>query len=244
MDSLLEFTRTLVRAGRQDLTQYYRYGSRRPKFGELLFVNPANCLKRISSGNAPYLNYSGLVLEAPWPEQLETDLIVPGGKMASCYAHWVEGKTWSESGYLDAMLERIKNKGPEDGCSNKQDILRRCQKLDRLFEETRKQRCLKQQSELRILSFRERGGIYMSIDAQGNLVKTGGGNHRLLIAQILGLELIPVQVGIVHIEGIDAFLRLRKERDERLRLGDWKADDLEWCPEPESNRHDREVERF
>jgi hypothetical protein len=36
------------------------------------------------------------------------------------------------------------------------------------------------------------------IDRNGNLVKIGGGNHRLAISRILKLKKIPVEIRIIH----------------------------------------------
>lgn len=83
--------------------------------------------------------------------------------------------------------------------------------LDRLYTELKRTRSFRTQKQLKPWNFREFGGMQVSIDASGRLTLVrASGMHRLSIAKILGLELIPAQIGLVDVRAVDYVESLRK----------------------------------
>jgi len=108
------------------------------------------------------------------------------------------GVSWAGTD-LYARLERMidQHGGPVDGCKNLADIEERYRGLDDVIEFARRNRCLKSQSAVSG-GFRESGGIDVSVARNGEILKSGGGGHRLAIAKSLNLPAIPVCLNAVH----------------------------------------------
>jgi hypothetical protein len=83
-----------------------------------------------------------------------------------------------------------------DGCFCLQDIHERYARIDEMAIGLKAGYRFFSRSELG--GFRELGGVLIHIDRFGRLISGGGGRHRLAIAQILNLSIIPAQVGVVH----------------------------------------------
>jgi hypothetical protein len=121
------------------------------------------------------------------------------GKVAACMARWGEGRSWEEAGAYARSLRAIAKKGSLDGCRTLDDVVQRYLKLDEVFARVSNEGRLRTRAELEgPAAFRELGGIFINIDRDGRPVAGGGGWHRLAIARILHLPVIPAQVGLVH----------------------------------------------
>lgn len=81
-----------------------------------------------------------------------------------------------------------------DGMSNYSDLLKRYSELKSIFDFAKNMQKLKTRKELRGQNFREKGGINVIQIANGGFIWAGGGLHRLVMAQVLRLNLIPVCV--------------------------------------------------
>jgi hypothetical protein len=81
--------------------------------------------------------------------------------------------------------------------------------LDRIFEQVREEGRLRTRMEIDPGSFREDGGIAISIDEAGRLLHSGNGHHRLAIALVLGLSRIPAQLHVIDPAAIPLLLTLR-----------------------------------
>ncbi len=125
-----------------------------------------------------------------------------------CRKHFVDGLSWEEAGAYDNMARAFKKKPDPDGCRTWDDVRIRFEKLDELFERVKKDRRLLTKKEINgKKAMREKGGIYMHFNRNGQPVFSRGGSHRFSIALILGFEIIPVQVGVIHKDGIDQFIQ-------------------------------------
>ena len=110
----------------------------------------------------------------------------------------MEGVAWSHTGLVDRMEKLIEeNASAIDGCRDREDVLRRYHKLDEVISFASKTRTLRSQSSVS-KTFRELGGIDVAIGRNGDVLRVGGGNHRLAIAILLELPVIPVCVNAVH----------------------------------------------
>ena len=117
-------------------------------------------------------------------------------------AHFQSGVGWSEIAYYQKILETIKKNGVDwHGCRNEKDVSARCAYLDGLFNEIRN-------TGYRVpdgLRYGETGlaktctprEIAVSIGRDGEMIIEIG-KHRLSMAKILALPLVPVRVMIRH----------------------------------------------
>jgi hypothetical protein len=131
-------------------------------------------------------------------------------KMGISRLHWEQGLSWEETGAYEHVLARVAASGrPFDGCRDARDVVRRYTALDEVYDTVRAEGRLRCRDELGPGGYRERGGIYVHVDRDGNPIFGGGGTHRLAMALILGLRRVPAQLGVVHPRGIAELDRLR-----------------------------------
>lgn len=177
-----------------------RYGADAPEFAELIYVDP---MQVNLYSFAWKQKDSGRVLGGEWDQPQHLIPIDSRFKYKACIERWELNKTWEETGIYEFMLDFIaQRKSPVDKCSSLEDILARYERLDKLFEEIKACRNLKTQKELNPACFNEEGGIFIHIGRQNQLIFGGGGIHRLAIAQILRLNNIPAQLGVIHPEAL------------------------------------------
>ena len=183
-----------------------KFGTLAPRWSERIWVNPQECSERIlRSAGCPEFASSGRVVRY-WPRTLPVD----GAKSLALIRHWQYGESWSDSGYIDLLMERIRQGKPEDGCTSLDAICRRCAMLDATFAMIARDGRLRTRQELDSSAFREYGGVTISISPTGALVKTGGGNHRFVMARILSIRVIPAQLGVIHRDALRQLQLLRR----------------------------------
>jgi len=114
-----------------------------------------------------------------------------------------KGTSWERLPYYKRVLDEIEKGIPKWGCKNRQDLDKRCQMLDEIFEDI-KQSGYKSQVSLG----KEKGKnslldsedeITVNIGRDGDLLFNGG-RHRLTFAKIAGIKKIPVKITVRHIE--------------------------------------------
>jgi hypothetical protein len=184
-----------------------KYGSNGPQFGELIYINPQN-----HSTGLPFKHrsFSGVVLGGDWDLQKQIN-IEKSVIYKACSSHWVENVPWEETGIYQYMLDKIERFGGEvDNCRNINDIIIRYRKLDKLYEEVKKSKRFKTQRELNFWNFNEHGGLLFHIDRNNNPIYGAGGMHRFAMAKVLGLKVIPAQLGVVHKEAIKSWKTHKK----------------------------------
>ena len=198
---------------RRDAANIIQHGFSAPRYAERIWINPSQVkfLLRgkdiVDDGKNRNRELSGFVFHGKWPHK-KVILVEEGKKISCCLSHWVDGVPWEETGIFEHMLYLIKERGTHDGCTNLADIKERYQKLDKIFEETKKLGRLKTRKELKKNSFREEGGIYIHIGPQGKPYFGQGGHHRFSIAKVLNIP-FPAQVGIVHVDAISSLREFR-----------------------------------
>jgi len=192
----------LIRERKNDLL----YKGKPPLYAECLWVNPQQCKKSIRIGSQTFT--SGKIIKK---KRVFRDYspVTEDRIIQKCLEHWVEGKSWEETGLVDDMMSLINRYGSYDGCSSREEVIDRYRKLDKLYERTKALGRLKSKEELDEDSFREEGGILMHIGPSGELFFGGNGNHRMAIALALKLEIIPVQLGGVYVLSLPYLKKLR-----------------------------------
>ncbi|MCA0961252.1 hypothetical protein [Salipiger bermudensis] len=201
----------------RDLWTRLRFGPGAPRSDELIFVAPADVrYVYVIDGTAGAPRFkrrdSGLVRGGDW--DLSRAPLPETRAMRVVREHFVEGKTWAETGIVDYHLEIIAKKGISEGLRSTQDIMARYETFDRVFEEAQRTGRLRTRRELPGYFRREHDGIYFHIARDGEPLRGGGGRHRFAMATILGLADVPAQLGVIHPDAVRAghLERLRKRR--------------------------------
>jgi len=123
-----------------------------------------------------------------------------------CFKHWKEGMEWDEIGVYDYMSNtKMYGNWPRE------KITARFKMLDKAYEEAKKTGRLKTRNELQPSNFREKDGILVHIGKNGKPIFGGNGFHRLAIAKVLELDLIPACIGIVDKESIKFLDQYRRK---------------------------------
>jgi len=184
------------------------YGKSAPVYQERIWVKPSKNIrfKRIKPEN----DLSGIVLRGDW--DLETNDIFDKRKIRSCYEHWVNGLPWNETETFLHIKDGFENRDIYiDEIKNLEELEKRYERLDQIFEEIKKEKRLKTSTELgkTTHSNREIGGVKFHIDRYGQPIFSGSGRHRYAISLILELPIIPATIGVVHPDGIKYLAKLR-----------------------------------
>ena len=184
----------------RDARNLIRHGTAAPKWGELIWVDPGTVTTFVSSHNR---SYTGQVIGGDW--DLTTQPLLEHEKILACRQHWVEGVPWEDTGIIELIVQEIELYGSKDGCTTRDEVVARYRHLDDIFDQVKTERRLRTRREVDRSAYREVGGIYMHFDRENTPVFGNGGCHRLAIAQVLGLESIPAQVGVVHEEALKSW---------------------------------------
>lgn len=196
--------RHLFRWYKRDLLNRINYGAGSPIACEGLYIDP-NQITRVIAKTKYRRKHSGLVADGDW--DLTTTSIFKHPKYKVCYERFVVGKNWKEAGAYDVMMKRIKEKPGFDNCYSLDDVIRRYDSIDSLYHQIKLDGKLLTRQEINNHNFKENGGILIHIDRNANFIFGGGGCHRLAIAKILQLKVIPAQVGVVHKEALPLWKR-------------------------------------
>jgi len=130
----------------------------------------------------------------------------------SFYQHFIKGKQWKETDLYKQTANRINGGRSVWGCSSVDDYDKRCNKLDKLYDDIKQngfktQKALKKNSLLKENMIKEfKNEIIIYIGSEGELIHRNG-HHRLSIAKLLNLEKVPVQILYRH----KNWLKFRKE---------------------------------
>jgi len=188
----LEFT---IRAKRIDLS------SRNDLRNRLIYCDPLEInqillpkvLGKFSRHFSGFVTQKDIFSENMFPLRLHP-------KIKYCFAHFDSKLSWKDSRAYEYYSSSLINKKKFDKLCDLNDVTKRFQTLDLLYENVANSRELKTRFELGMSDHRfdEEGGIYVHFDSSGQPIFGGGGFHRLAIAQILKLHKIPVCIGLVH----------------------------------------------
>lgn len=187
---------------KRDLENVRKYGwDQAPRVFETIWIDP----NKVSKGLRPWYKRSQSASVVPGDWDLDTKDLGKNFKIVACHKHFCEGLDWQETGVFDYMLQRIEKNGVFDECKTYEDIIRRYQSIDQLYERLSADGRLKTQAELKeAKATREKGGVHVHVGRDGELIFGGGGCHRLAIAQLLGMKKIPAQLGVVHPDAVHA----------------------------------------
>jgi hypothetical protein len=183
--------RQLLRS--RDFLNIARYGPAAPRYAERIWVEP-HAVRYALHGPGRYIVCSGQV--APIGQDLVRVDLRGTPRISSCLAHWVHGVPWVDTLDYQVTLNAVLSGKNWAQCSTEQDLIKRYEQLDRIFEEAKVTRRLKTRSELDRRTYREEGGVLICLDEHGEPLLYDG-FHRFAIALVLELPIIPAQLGYV-----------------------------------------------
>lgn len=181
-----------------------RFGRYAPRPNERLWIDPATVELALDG----LLVRSGYVVDR-WPpgEPARLDEHI---HVRFALAHWRDGVPWEETGAYDYMMEQIARRGRQDGCYDLDDVKRRYERLDDLFETVMRERRLRTRPEVDPGARNEDGGILVHIGPGGETAIGDSGKHRMTIAKLAGLDAVPGRIGYIHRDAIPLLPALRR----------------------------------
>jgi hypothetical protein len=181
-----------------------RFGRDAPRPNERLWIDPA-AVEHALDG-LPVR--SGYVVDT-WPP-VEPARLEDHVHVRFALAHWRDGVPWEGTGAYEYMLERIAVRGRQDGCFDLDDVKRRYRRLDELYETVKRERRLRTRTELDRRARNEDGGILVHIGPSGEVAIGDSGKHRLTIAKLVGLDVVPTRIGYIHRDALPLLPTLRR----------------------------------
>jgi hypothetical protein len=145
-------------------------------------------------------HFSSRVLDGDW--DLSGNRFEDRSICSMLIEHFQNGIRWSDTWFYEEILKRIKEKGTYwNDCCSEADVMARCDYLDKLFESIKNSGYTIPEG----LRYGETGltkacipqEIAVNISRDGRFIFWDG-RHRLMIAKILKLPLIPVRVVVRH----------------------------------------------
>lgn len=199
-----------------DYINIIKYGFSAPKYGEIIWVNPKDCRKYLALTvfreryNLTRHSAKARVIEHAWPVK-EALIINELPLFKNCIAHWVHDVPWEQTGEYERMEKLISDSREKvsHGCMNKEDIIKRCENLDKIFEEVKKEGRLRKSEEVSSKLDWGAREMLIHIGPKGELYKGGEGMHRFAIAYILDAP-FPAEIGCVHVSALPYLNELRQ----------------------------------
>jgi hypothetical protein len=188
------------------------YGAQAPKVTETIWVRPADIERYICRMPDVFnrRNASGRVIDFAASE-VECRPLEDAPQVRACYQRWCDNLPWDQTGEFVAMLRKIEHEGRAMNFRTEQELRARYQVLDEIYEEVSRTRTLRTRKELNPSNFREYGGVQVAIDADGRpVLGKSGGFHRLALAKILKLDVIPAEIGLVDVNAVGKLQQYRQ----------------------------------
>jgi hypothetical protein len=197
----------VLRSSRRDAINRLLYGDLCPKYAQLLYIDAATCHQLLLSEsfrafyNCRLRSASSLVVKK-WPSK-QIMSIAEDEKIGYCLRHWRDGLSWKDAGAYEYSLKKIAQSahGVYDECFSLEDVKRRFDDLDRLFEHA-VHHGLESRQVLIPGNFREAGGSIVHLGPDAVPCFGGAGYHRFAIAKVLNIRL-PAQIGCVHVSALE-----------------------------------------
>lgn len=121
--------------------------------------------------------------------------------------HWRDGEDWESTGVVEFQLQRIRRFGSlyADRLATRDDILRRYDRLDALFEQVRRTGELPPEANAQ-------DGIYVHVGRDGRAIFGHRGVHRFVITHVLQVPEVTGQLGAIHPRAPQAVRYLLRRR--------------------------------
>jgi hypothetical protein len=176
-----------------------RYGPNAPIPCERIWIDPMICDRTLNVRMG--CKFTSQVMGGDW--DLDTCHVEDHEMVKFCIQHWQDGIPWEDTGVYERMLCHIREIGATSHGSSLEDMKRRYEKLDKIFAQVREVRQLLCRAELLGDNCtHEQGGVYVHIDRAARPIFGGSGCHRIAMARVLELPIIPAMIGVVHADAL------------------------------------------
>jgi hypothetical protein len=184
------------------------YGKRSPRRNEIVYVDPRKIRGHMTAekrGWSILRKKTGCdgsaIVAGDWDLRYVDYLALEETSVyKSCYMRWVEGREWSETTVYQEYVSRL-DRGETFYIKSHQHLVERYAALDAIFERVSSEKSLS--SEWHHL-------VRVSISRDGSFIWGYNGRHRVCIALCAGVEEIPMRLGFVHEDAVDAFQSVRR----------------------------------
>lgn len=179
-----------------------------PYKDEIIYINPREivgkvdpkCMRRFKI--KAFCNNSSVTADVLTRKLKYVD-IYHTGFYQSLYMHFVEGSQWSDTPTYKALLKKIKDGNPSHDAPDESQLNTRYKRIDIIFKDiVKKQWMSENKKDLVMISIAEDGSFFWGPD----------GRHRVAMALIAGLDLMPARVGFIHPSAIETFKKVRTHR--------------------------------
>ncbi len=189
---------------RRNLGNLVRYGPGAPRYGELIRVDPAQ-IERVLPFGAFGKDLGAREVGNLLAAVLHSDKYFKGARpidedrrVRICRAHWVYNLSWEETGLYAYEQEQLEKGRGGGRYRSMEDVKKRFENLDRIFEQVKKEGRLRSAAELPGEDNHGNRETVVHVGPGGEpLWGGGGGNHRFVIAYILKVPLY-VRLGCVY----------------------------------------------
>jgi hypothetical protein len=201
-----------------DLLNRARFGREAPRYAERIWICPAKCYVATRYFKGDPLFSSRVIDEWPYDrhelypasdvERVETAIPLVA-IVKSCVGHWLKGQPWEIAHDYKQLKEQILGGKTVLGCASVDDLNKRYATLDAIFEDVKAEGRIRVRDEIDQGAFRESDASLIHVGPEGELVLAGEGLHRFSMALVLGLPVMPAQIGCVHRKAIPLLAQLR-----------------------------------
>lgn len=183
-----------------DLPNLVRYGRHAPRRYQPVEVELAAIERATTHPMRTILaERSGAIVGGEWDSEEHCRDVADSAIVQTCIRRWRDGLSWEEAGAYDHFMRLIEDRrAPVDGCQTLDDVVRRHDRLDAMYEQVAAEGRLRRQTELPGVRVRERGGVGIHVGRGCEPIWGFDGSHRMAIAMVLDLESIPAALGVVH----------------------------------------------
>ena len=221
LDNILKSTLTLLKYNQPYI--YYlntsnrvKYGLSAPRFAETMWIKATYETMSLEekvikeSFGSLRLIASGEVIESVWPVERARPYM--SKRIKCCIEHWVNGVPWKDTGVYEHIYKEVKSDGVKDGCRNFDDIVRRYDNLDAIFEQAKIEGSLRLKEGIDpSLYWDKLKDATVHIGPGGEPFLGEYGYHRFAIAYVLNIP-FPAKIGLVHVSALPYLDRYRKQR--------------------------------
>lgn len=166
---------------------------RKIRFKKITFVNPKD-IRYFTRKFNPFCS-AGVIKAGDWDIDRIDIQILPTFK--GLRERFIEKKKWEDTIYFKKNIERINSGEILWHCRDEKDFRERCKGIDKLFQDIKNRGFHLESEKGKDKAIRDYDFVSVNVGRSGDLIFNDGA-HRLVIAQILKLDKIPVRVLVRH----------------------------------------------
>ena len=179
-----------------DIYNHVEYGRSSPDPLQTIYIDP-NKITHYTKRYTHPLNL-GKIEKGNW--DLNANKLQSHPKYRSICAHFRAGVPWKDTEVYDYLAEYIDRYEYVDGCSSREDIIKRYQNVDQLYTNMRESGYKTQETPESYwdIDTNKLDMITVNIGRDGKFIFNSNGWHRLTICKLLNVDSVPVLVGTRH----------------------------------------------